>query len=123
MSTKQLFIDELVTLYISQVETLMDSQLGMLYTSPFRYDSNPFLMYLSVKSNGLFSIRQGGVDTVEDVLSAYADQVAVHKTVFNFLSGALLFVVVLWFFTSIPYVLSVSKINNRVLSLVMYCLL
>jgi hypothetical protein len=30
----------------------------------------------------------------------------------------MLFGVVLWFFTSIPYVLSVTKINNRVLSLV-----
>ena len=32
----------------------------------------------------------------------------------------MLFGVVLWFFTSIPYVLSVTKINNRVLSLVTF---
>lgn len=62
--TKQVFIDELVTLYISMVEALMDSQLGTLYTNPLRYDSNPFLMYLSIKNNELFSVRQGSLETL-----------------------------------------------------------
>lgn len=48
-------------MYISLVEALLDSKLDTLYTNPLRYDSNPFLMYLSVKSNQLFSIRQGSL--------------------------------------------------------------
>jgi len=38
-------------MYISLFEALIDSQLDSLYTSPVRYDSNPFLMYLAVKGN------------------------------------------------------------------------
>ena len=39
----------------------MDSQLQTLYTDPIRYDSNPFLIYLSIKNNELFSIRKGSL--------------------------------------------------------------
>lgn len=105
-------------MYISMVEALLDSKLDTLYTNPLRYDSNPFLLYLSVKSNQIFSIRQGSLETLEDVISAYYDQVSMHKIIFYVLSAVMLFGVILWFFTSIPYVLSVTKINNRVLSLV-----
>jgi hypothetical protein len=50
--TKPMFIDEIVTVFISQVEALMDSQLdGTIYTNPVRYDSNPFLIYLAIKNN------------------------------------------------------------------------
>lgn len=42
-----------------------------------------------------------------------------YKVIFYVLSAVMLFGVILWFFTSIPYVLSVTKINNRVLSLVL----
>lgn len=48
-------------MYISLFEALIDSQLDTIYTNPIRYDSNPFLMYLSVKSNQLFSLRQGNL--------------------------------------------------------------
>ncbi len=62
--TKPMFIDEIVTVYISQVEALMDSQLdGTIYTNPVRYDSNPFLIYLAIKNNEIFSIRQGSLAT------------------------------------------------------------
>lgn len=59
--SKPTFIDYAVTMYISLVEALLDSKLDTLYTKPLRYDSNPFLMYLSVKSNQIFSIRQGSL--------------------------------------------------------------
>lgn len=59
MSMKKTFIDEAVTMYISLYEALIDSQLDSLYTDPTRYDSNPFLMYLAVKSNQIFSLRLG----------------------------------------------------------------
>ena len=61
MTMKSTFIDEAVTMYISLFEALIDSKLDTLYTNPTRYDSNPFLMYLSVKSNQLFSLRQGNL--------------------------------------------------------------
>lgn len=59
MSMKKTFIDEAVTMYISLYDALTDSQLDSLYTDPLRYDSNPFLMYLAVKSNQIFSLRLG----------------------------------------------------------------
>lgn len=40
----------------------MDSQLDTLYTDPISYDSNPFLIYLALKNNELFSIRQGSLE-------------------------------------------------------------
>lgn len=64
MSVKKTFIDEAVTMYISLFEALIDSQLNSLYTNPTRYDSNPFLMYLAVKSNQIFSIRQGNLESL-----------------------------------------------------------
>lgn len=105
---------------ISLIEALLDSQLDTLYSNPLSYASNPYLMYLAVKSNQIFSIRKGSLKTLDDVISAYNDQVSMFTIIFYVLSAVMVFGVVIWFFTSIPYVLSVTKINNRVLSLVIY---
>jgi hypothetical protein len=64
LAMKKTFIDEAVTMYISLFEALIDSQLDSLYTSPVRYDSNPFLMYLAAKSNQINSLRQGNLETL-----------------------------------------------------------
>lgn len=117
---KPTFIDEAATMIISLIEALLDSQLNTLYSNPLSYASNPYLMYLAVKSNQIFSIRKGSLQTLDDVISAYNDQVSMFTIIFYVLSAVMLFGVVIWFFTSIPYVLSVTKINNRVLSLVIY---
>lgn len=105
---------------ISLIEALLDSQLDTLYSNPLSYASNPFLMYLAVKSNQIFSIRQGSLKTLDDVITAYNNQVSMFTIIFYVLSAVMVFGVIIWFFTSIPYVLSVTKINNRVLSLVIY---
>ena len=79
-------------------------------------------MYLAIKYNTLFSIKTGSAETIADVLKAYNNQVSIHKIIFYVLSALMLLGIIIWFFTSIPYVLSVTKINNRVLSLVIiYC--
>lgn len=101
----------------------MGSDISALYSSPRNYRSNPYLLYLYAKYNVLFSMKDASSDTTNDVLTAYGNQVSIHKTVFYVLSALMLLAVIVWFFTSIPYVLSVTKINNRVLSLVILFLI
>ncbi len=62
-------------MYISLFDALIDSKLDSLYTNPTRYDSNPFLMYLTAKSNQIFSLRQGNLESLLDVTNAYYDKV------------------------------------------------
>jgi uncharacterized membrane protein len=81
------------------------------------YTSNPYLLYLYTKYNELFSIRAGSSKVLNDLLIAYNETVSSYIVYFWILSGLMGLVTIAWLFLSIPYVLSVTKINNRVLSL------
>lgn len=69
------------------------------------------------KYNELFSLRKGSLKVLDDLLVGYVDIVDSYVLYWNILTWLMVSVTMVWLMLSIPYVLSVTKINNRVLSL------
>lgn len=69
------------------------------------------------KYNELFSLRKGSLKVLDDLLVGYVDIVDSYVLYWNILTWLMVSVTMGWLMLSIPYVLSVTKINNRVLSL------
>lgn len=80
--------------------------------------SNLYEKYISSKLNQLYSIRYTYNSSNTQISKWYSDFSVQKKNIVIGIHIAMMLTILLWVILLLPYILSVTKINNRVLSLV-----
>jgi hypothetical protein len=84
--------------------------------------SNIYQKYSSAKMNEIYSLKQALSVSNNNQRNWYKDITSNKSNIIIIVSSVMIAGIILWLVFLLPYVLSVTKINNRVLSLVFYFL-
>ena len=114
----KLSIDEAIAFILTKVHAIVVSDKTQLSAYPLNYSLGLVQGYSEVKHTTIFSILPGNKDVHEDLVTSQKEKNEAIKMNVYIINSFMVLFFIIWIFVSLPQVLSVTRINNRVMSLV-----